>query len=77
MAKAGNALLGALQKNLKNVFLEELKKQQQLEKSDTMKAMGKKFQFKLKLAQQNNDKELESKLMQQASEHLRSKLTKS
>lgn len=43
MAKAGNALLGALQKNLKNVFLEELKKQQELEKSDTLKAMGKKF----------------------------------
>ena len=75
--KAGNALLGALQKNLKNVFLDELRKQQEQDKSDTMKALGKKFQFKLQLAKKNGDQELEAKLMNQASEHLMKKLQKS
>ena len=35
-----------------------------------MKKLGRKFQFKLELAQKNNDKELEKKLMQEARGHL-------
>lgn len=61
-----NKMFGAISKGLEKVFLEELKKQQASQKSDTMKKLGKKFQFKLELAQKNGDAELEKKLMQEA-----------
>ena len=70
VAAADNKMFGAFSKVIKNVFLEELKKQQASQKSDTMKKLGRKFQFKLELAQKNNDKELEKKLMQEARGHL-------
>ena len=67
---ANNKMFGAIAGVMKNVFLEELKKQQASHPSDTSKKLGKKFQFKLQLAQKHNDKELEKKLMQEAKSQL-------
>lgn len=39
-----------------------------------MKSLGKKFQFKLALAEKNNDQDAIDKLKRQASETLRNKL---
>ena len=68
--------MASLRKNLADKFLEELKRKQNAEKSDTMKSLGKKFQFKLALAEKNNDTDALNKLKQQAAETLKNKLVK-
>ena len=46
-ASKASAMFGALQQKFKNQYLEELKKEQAATKSDSLKVLGKKFQFKL------------------------------